>query len=424
MSDFLVSVLCITYNHSNYIKDTLNGFLNQKTNFKFNIVIFDDASTDGTSDIILDYQNRYPEIFDVHISPINTNKLPIRNDILHSLYEHNLVGKYVAICEGDDYWIDENKLQQQVEYMEQHDECTMTAHATKWLDCNKNTIREYHPYTMMGYLDGKDIIIQPNGSLSTASLVMRKEIIMGEEGFPVCDVADWPWQLYAITKGKIYYFDKTMAVYRYMHNGSWSRDILNNFNQRMIHCYGVINFLIEYDKYTQYMYSDIIRHKIVQYQYEGMRPYLPFEVQEYNEKSLKLDNDTDNAYAVYNTEQRRIFGIIKEKYYFSSSEKEMLSRYDDIVIMGMGEYAGHIKNVFMDNNISYAGNIVTKLPNDNSDKRVWSLESYPYCKEDTLVVVGISQLHETEIMDSLSKCGYTNIYTPMWFDITVGAARK
>lgn len=120
--NILVSILCATYNHENYIREALDGFVCQKTNFPFEVLVHDDASTDRTAAIIREYAQKYPDI----IKPIyqTENQYSQGVDIETLLYSF-AQGKYVALCEGDDCWIDEYKLQKQVDYMESHPECSL-----------------------------------------------------------------------------------------------------------------------------------------------------------------------------------------------------------------------------------------------------------------------------------------------------------
>nr|AFV53192.1 WpaH [Providencia alcalifaciens] len=121
-----VSILCITYNQELYIKDALNSFLSQVTNFKFEIIIHDDCSNDQTSHILKLYQEKYPNIISIITPDINQyNKHP-------NLPFYNIInasnGKYAAFCEGDDYWISEEKLQLQFEIMEKNDRLSICIH--------------------------------------------------------------------------------------------------------------------------------------------------------------------------------------------------------------------------------------------------------------------------------------------------------
>ena len=119
----LVSIRCIAYNQEEYISKTLDGFLMQKTTFPFEIVIHDDASTDKTADIIREYQKQFPQI----IKPIyeNENQYSKKDGIIFRIMDEACKGKYIASCEGDDYWTDKHKLQLQVSFLEKHNDYVM-----------------------------------------------------------------------------------------------------------------------------------------------------------------------------------------------------------------------------------------------------------------------------------------------------------
>ncbi len=118
----LVSICTTTYNHARYIRQTLDGFLSQKTDFDFEILVHDDVSTDGTIDILKEYAERYPDI----VKPIfeAENQYSKNIPINETFNFPRALGKYIALCEGDDYWIDEGKLQAQADFMESHPDCT------------------------------------------------------------------------------------------------------------------------------------------------------------------------------------------------------------------------------------------------------------------------------------------------------------
>ena len=131
--DVVVSVLCIAYNHEKYIRSALDGFVNQKTNFRYEVLINDDASTDHTAAIIAEYEAKYPDI----IKPVyqTENQYSKGVFITKSILFPRSKGKYTAICEGDDYWCDENKLQKQVDFLESHEGYAACVHNTRLLDC-------------------------------------------------------------------------------------------------------------------------------------------------------------------------------------------------------------------------------------------------------------------------------------------------
>ena len=125
----MVSINCIAYNQERYISDAIEGFLRQQTDFGYEILIHDDASTDRTAGIIEDYTRRYPDLIKPLYQTENQYSKGIKVGTAFNLPRAK--GKYVAFCEGDDYWTDPEKLQKQVDYMESHPECSMCCHAVK-----------------------------------------------------------------------------------------------------------------------------------------------------------------------------------------------------------------------------------------------------------------------------------------------------
>ena len=122
--ELMVSIRCLAYNHEPYIRQCLEGFIMQKTNFRFEAVVHDDASTDGTVAIIREYAEKYPNI----IKPIyeTQNQYSKHDGSLGRIMSAACTGKYIAMCEGDDYWIDPYKLQKQVDFLETHLDYSMS----------------------------------------------------------------------------------------------------------------------------------------------------------------------------------------------------------------------------------------------------------------------------------------------------------
>ena len=127
--ELMVTIRCITYNHEPYIRQCLDGFVMQKTNFRFEAIVHDDASTDSTATIIKEYAEKYPDI----IKPIfeTENQYSKRDASLTRIMDNHTHGKYVAMCEGDDYWIDPLKLQKQIDFLEAHPEYSYSCHRYK-----------------------------------------------------------------------------------------------------------------------------------------------------------------------------------------------------------------------------------------------------------------------------------------------------
>lgn len=129
----LVSICCITYNHEKYIKDAIEGFLMQETDFPFEIIIHDDASTDKTAEIIREYEKKYPEL----IKPIYQTENQYSKGVRVSLLTYKKAkGKYIAFCEGDDYWTDPLKLQKQVTFLDKNPDYVITYTAVEAFDEN------------------------------------------------------------------------------------------------------------------------------------------------------------------------------------------------------------------------------------------------------------------------------------------------
>jgi len=121
----VISILCIAYNHARYIEMAIKGFLLQETQYKYEIIVHDDASTDGTQDIILKWQSRYPDLIRTVLQKENTFSKGARP---FELLLQQAKGKYIAICEGDDYWLEPLKLQKQAEFLETHPDFSCHAH--------------------------------------------------------------------------------------------------------------------------------------------------------------------------------------------------------------------------------------------------------------------------------------------------------
>jgi glycosyltransferase involved in cell wall biosynthesis len=162
----LVSISCVTYNHEAYIRDCIEGFLRQKTTFNFEILVHDDASTDGTADIIREYERKYPNL----IKPIYQTENQLSQGISPGrINSDRAAGKYIAYCEGDDYWIDPLKLQKQVDFLESHPEYGLVCtNARKYYQA-KNEFKERE------YLEPVDITYE---SLIVWSRRIRKTFDM------------------------------------------------------------------------------------------------------------------------------------------------------------------------------------------------------------------------------------------------------
>lgn len=224
-----VIIRCLVYNHEPYLRDCLEGFVMQKTNFPFKAVVHDDCSTDGSAAIIREYAEKYPHI----IEPIfeTENQYSKRDDSLGRVMDAATLGRspYIAYCEGDDYWTDPLKLQKQVDYMDAHPECSMTCTNAQILT-PKGALEEAHLKRMNwprpvqeGKLRLEDVIIKGGSYIFTCSIVCRESIIPELRKYAVkCDVGDFPLQIFSALKGDVFFFSDKMCIYRYCCPSSWS----------------------------------------------------------------------------------------------------------------------------------------------------------------------------------------------------------
>lgn len=230
-----VSIICNTYNHGLYIKDALESFVNQQTTFLYEVLIHDDASTDNTVSIIKEYQKRYPDI----IKPIfqKENKYLLGGENIVSKYQiPRAKGKYLAICEGDDFWTDNHKLQKQYDVLEKHPEIDMCAHCVEEIDgVSGEHIRFISPLSSDGLLSTKSVISGGGAFLGTSSLFYRKKIEQRPPLFRDLYKIDYTLQVSGALRGGTYYLSECMSVYRYLTPGSWTINMSKDLKKRIKH---------------------------------------------------------------------------------------------------------------------------------------------------------------------------------------------
>lgn len=206
----LVSICCLTYNHEPYIRECLEGFMMQKTDFAFEVLIHDDASTDRTADIIREYEIKYPDI----IKPIYQTENQYSKGVkVTTVYQFpRAKGKYIAMCEGDDYWIDPYKLQKQVDFLEAHPEFNICVHQTDLLE---NGLIKKHDWRF----DKNRIVFSVKDYIyslffHTSSAVFRKIEFPSFLNNPNILQGDIALFLSVILDKKVYFITQTMSIYR------------------------------------------------------------------------------------------------------------------------------------------------------------------------------------------------------------------
>ena len=251
----LVTVRCLTYNHEKYISQALDGFLMQETDFPFEILIHDDASPDGTADIIRDYEKKYPNIIKAFYQTENQHSQ--KNGVIGRLLREYTRGKYIATCEGDDCWASPVKLQSQISYMEAHPECALCFHAVNYV--RDGEIVKNDQITDKECDISTEQIIEGGGLFcATASCCYKTKDRSHHTNYRrMADVGDYPLQVMLATLGTVHYFPDVWGVYRIDVPGSWSQRVRSNETQ-IKHWHTEIAWLDEFNKETEYKYNDSV----------------------------------------------------------------------------------------------------------------------------------------------------------------------
>lgn len=267
MKELMVSICCITYNHEEYIAAALDSFLMQKTSFDFEILVHDDASTDKTAEIIKDYEEKYSDI----IKPMyQTENQYSKGKKIEIFVFAKANGKYIALCEGDDYWTDPHKLQKQFEYMENHPECSLCVHAAKKVMGDK-VIKCIRPSNKNKIFTTAEVILGGGGLFATNSMFFPTRLVKNlPEYFLNCSIGDYPLTIYLSLNGNAYYIDNFMSVYRYMVKNSWSSEMHANPKKYIEHIKMIEKMLNQVNEYTNYAHSNAIKNYILQLHFEIM----------------------------------------------------------------------------------------------------------------------------------------------------------
>ena len=268
----IVSIACNTYNHEKYIADALEGFVSQKTNFPFEVLVMDDASTDGTADIIREYEKKYPELIKPIYQTVNQYSKGLNPGKQN---RDRAVGKYIALCEGDDYWIDDHKLQKQVDYMETHPDCTFCF--TNGYSCygnQKPTDKKLIPWNGTAIVKKNfntyDVAeIEQLGYIPTCSFVWRN----GLDVLQVSERAyrgDTYYKISMTNHGYAYFIDEQMVVYRRGNENSatglWRKETQNfvKYCDKFIQLFSDLKGVLD-KKYSNVMAMRVCQWKINKY---------------------------------------------------------------------------------------------------------------------------------------------------------------
>ncbi len=258
-----VSVCIVTYNHEPYIARAIEGALMQQTDFPYEIVIGEDDSSDNTRAIVNSYGERYPDKIRlllndrsnvIYISGRPTGRWNFVNTLKHAQ------GKYIALCEGDDYWTDPTKLQKQVDFLENHPECAICFHnvLVVWEDGSQAP----RCYCSPDQKESSSLVdLFRDNFIPTCSVMYRGGLVTEfPNWFYQLPQGDWPLHILHAQYGNIGYIDEVMGVYRKHSAGVWSLLGLRGME-------AIIQVLEAVDAHFQFRYETIIKSEIFRYRY-------------------------------------------------------------------------------------------------------------------------------------------------------------
>ena len=251
-----VSVRMITYNHEPFIARAIESVLMQKTDFDVELVIGEDCSTDGTARIVAGYERRFPDRIRLVQSERTVGRL---RNYLRTLAACG--GEYVALIDGDDYWTSDDKLQRQVEVLDDHPDCSLCIHNVLMIYEDGRVPRLRYRESLGEVLTLEDVLREP--FISTVSVVFRHGLVREFPPLfyplPFCD---WPLYVLIARHGSIRYIDEVMAVYRLHEGGVWSRGGRETVRILRENCRTQLLFYRLVNKYLDYSHDVLIREQI------------------------------------------------------------------------------------------------------------------------------------------------------------------
>lgn len=269
-----VAINALAYNHGEFIGATLDGIVEQAADFPFVAIVHDDNSTDNTTAILKEYAEKYPDI----IMPIfeEENQYSKGNGQLNEIMRSALKAtgaEYVAWCECDDYWTNESKLQLQIDFLDRNPEYGMTFHNVQNLDQGlQKLVDRKGNYPLDREVPPKDLILTGGGFCPTCSLVYRFGWLDDYPEFAFnYHITDYPLQIFFAIKGKVYYFNRVMGVYRYNNPASWtSLNSVTNIGEKnwMVKLENSIKFLENFDEFSNRKYHKVFEKRKKRNKYE------------------------------------------------------------------------------------------------------------------------------------------------------------
>lgn len=286
----LVSVICITYNHVQFIRSCIESLIAQKCDFSYEIIIYDDASTDGTIDIIKEYYQKYPNLIKPILRKENQwSKTPGVIDVLFNNPQAN--GKYIAICEADDFWISKDKLQKQVSILEHNAECFITGGAYLMIKDGKEKIIRQCKWITDNYNDGEGRVfeledLKNNFFIKSSTILFRNqpEILNRLKKYEYC--LDIHLIYLCLLSGKGYYFLDVLAGYNRHKSGVFSS---KSSRQLILIHYFILKDIYEKDR-NEFIREQYLKlcYQIINLKVSNFMSTKKITVTELNDKEINI----------------------------------------------------------------------------------------------------------------------------------------
>lgn len=258
MNEIQVSIRCFAYNHERFIRQCLDGFVMQKADFRFEAIVHDDASTDNTAAIIREYAEKYPDI----IKPIyeTENQYSKHDGSLTRIMNAHTRGKYVAMCEGDDYWTDPYKLQKQVDFLESHPDYVMCSHLFDVYNERNKQLQKNDESSFTGKSYDLDTLINGEWYFQPLTVLFRFDAY-DREHFASYGLSMDVILYYELLRrgGKGYCLPDVMAVYRIHDGGVWSLKSLDKQRAMEFQARLAIYRVEKSDKAAKFLLSQFTR---------------------------------------------------------------------------------------------------------------------------------------------------------------------
>nr|WP_320017122.1 glycosyltransferase [uncultured Desulfobacter sp.] len=397
--EIMVSICCLTYNHHKYIAKTLDSFLMQKTMFPFEIIVHDDASTDDTPKIVMKYAEKYPKIIKLIVQETNQFSQGEVFSIYSKYIFPQVKGKYVAFCEGDDYWIDSQKLQIQFEYMESHPNCSLAVHNVYREDESTGRRVLNHQNITTGAYQGESALSIFISLPHTTAMFCRFEYFKNiPEYFFQAPVPDYPMYFHCLTKGSLYYSENIMSVYRCLHSTSWTHNMRTNNVNNQIHAIKMLYLFETFNERTQGAFWVPLLKRIKQYR----MAILMMEAYGFDESVEQLYKrlDPNRMY----TEQIRKLKSLAKNLSFAPIIENIKTAYlngKKIFIYGAGRYGEMVFKTLTNNGINITGFLVTDGYKKNEmylDVPIYYRSELPCNPEKTCILLALKPEYAQEVV--------------------------